>query len=87
MSEMTGEAVTPVSFRLSTYWKLGKGQHGVTHVDSRRISLGEAIGLLLDQLTEGEAATETKDGVTTIVIDWSKVPQEIRDPFRFGVRR
>lgn len=79
--------LAPVSFRLSTYWKLGRGQHGLTHADSSRLALAEAIGLLLEQLS-GEEAVVTEDGtVTTIVIDWSKVPPEVRDPFSFGVRR
>lgn len=83
----SNEPAVPVSFRLSTYWKLGRGQHGLTHVDSRRLALSEALEMLLEQLTDGEATMKNDNAVTTIVIDWSKVPAEIRDPFRFGVRR
>lgn len=80
-------AQAPVSFRLSTYWKIPKGASGFTHVDSRRVSLPEALNLLLEQLSE-EEATVTSDGmVSVITIDWSKVPAEIRSPFAFGVRR
>lgn len=85
--EQATEAVVPVSFRVSTYWKLGKGQHGLTHVDSRRLALSEALDMLLEQLTDGEAVIETVGEVTTVVIDWSKVPGEIRNPFQFGVKR
>ena len=84
---MSEEPAVPLSFRLSTYGKLPKGMPGLTRVDSRRLALSEVLGLLLDQLTDGEAVMEDKDAVTTIVIDWSKVPEEIRNPFKFGVRR
>jgi hypothetical protein len=92
MTEVQGqeaqeEATVPVSFRLSTYWKLPKGMTGVTHTDSRRVSLYEALNLLLRQLSE-EEATVTAEGTSTVItIDWAKVPQEIQNPFAFGVRR
>jgi hypothetical protein len=85
--EPQAEPAVPVSFRLSTYWKLGRDQAGVTHVDSRRIALSEVLDLALQQLSEDECTSETAGEVTTIVIDWAKVPQEIRNPFAFGVRR
>lgn len=81
------EPVVPVSFRLSTYWKLARGQHGPTRIDSRRLCLSEVLDAALQQLSDGECTIDTKGPVTTIVIDWSKVPQEIRDPFASGVRR
>jgi len=80
-------AQVPVSFRLSTYWKLPKGASGYTHVDSRRIALSEVLDLLLENLTEKEARIDTDGTVTVLTIDWSKVPMEIRNPFAFGVRR
>lgn len=79
--------MVPVSFRLSTYWKLARGRSGLTHADSGRVSLLEALELLVAQLTFGECTVTDEGQVTTIVIDWSKVPQEVRDPFAFGVRR
>lgn len=79
--------VVPVSFRLSTYWKLARGQYGPTHIDSRRLCLSEVLDVALQQLSDEECTMSTNGSVTTIVIDWSKVPQEIRDPFRFGVKR
>lgn len=80
-------AQAPVSFRLSTYWKLPKGVYGPTQADSRRLSLLEVLDVLLENLTEQEATVRTEGTVTTLVIDWSKVPAQIRDPFAFGVRR
>jgi hypothetical protein len=77
----------PVSFRLSTYWKLARGQSGLTRADSRRISLPEAFGLLLAQLTFDECTVTSDGDKTTIVIDWAKVPPEVRNPFGFGVKR
>lgn len=81
------EPVVPVSFRLSTYWKLRKDQYGATHVDTRRVCLSEVLDLLLQQLGDDECTLENNGSVSTIVIDWSKVPEEIRNPFAFGVRR
>lgn len=81
------EAQVPVSFRLSTYWKRPRNGYGPTSMDSRRVSLPEALKLLLDQLSDEEAAVTSDGQVSTIVIDWSKVPQEIVNPFMFGVRR
>lgn len=80
-------AQAPVSFRLSTYWKLPKGASGFTHVDSRRLALSEALLLLLQQLSEEEATIDTDGDVTVVTIDWSKVPAEIKNPFAFGVKR
>lgn len=87
LAEAAPEDVVPVSFRLSTYWKLGKDRYGPTHVDSKRISLPEVLGLLWPHLSEEELAVSQDGAVTTIVIDWAKVPMEIRDPFAYGVRR
>jgi hypothetical protein len=81
------QAQAPVSFRLSIYWKLLKGQAGITRRDSRRLALSEVLDFLLTQLS-GEEATVQDDGARTVItIDWRKVPMEIRDPFSFGVRR
>ena len=80
-------AHAPVSFRLSTYWKLSKGVSGIMHTDSKRIALSEVLDLLLENLTEQEARIDTDGTVTVLTIDWSKVPMEIRNPFAFGVRR
>jgi len=77
----------PVSFRLSTYWKLPPRTAGITHVDSRRIALSEVLDLLIENLTEEEATISTDGTVTVLTIDWSRVPMEIRNPFAFGVRR
>jgi hypothetical protein len=77
----------PVSFRVSTYWKLPKGAPGITHYDSRRLALSEVLDLLLEQLSAEEATIASDGAVTVITIDWSKVPAEVRDPFSFGVRR
>lgn len=85
--QAAAEPAVPVSFRLSTYWKLAKGQYGVTHADSRRIALSEVLDLLWPHLSEEELTVSQDGAVTTVVIDWSKVPMEVRNPFAFGVKR
>lgn len=71
-----------VSFRVSTYWKRPRGEAGLTQVDSRRLSLGEALDWVLAELPE-EAVTVTPGiegdhDAVTLHIDWAKVPMEIR---------
>lgn len=87
---MSGEAQepeVPLSFRLDTYWKRPRGEAGPTSMSSRRLALPEVLELLLQQLTDDEYSMTRSGTVTTLVIDWSKVPEEIRDPFKFGVKR
>jgi hypothetical protein len=80
-------ATAPVSFRLSTYWKLPKNTAGITHMDSKRLALSEVLDLLLQHLTEEEAAISSNGTAVVLTIDWSKVPMEVLNPFSFGVRR
>lgn len=92
MSESpTGQAQqrahAPVSFRLSTYWRLPKGQAGVSQTGSGRLALPEVLDLLLQHLTEEEAAISSNGTAVVLTIDWSKVPMEVLNPFSFGARR
>lgn len=81
------EPQVPVSFKVSAYRKLPKGVYGITHADSRRLSLSEALDVILGQLSDEECTVDSDGATTVITINWAKVPMEIRDPFRFGVRR
>jgi hypothetical protein len=70
-----------VTFQVTTYWKRPKGETGLTRAGSVRLSAGDALGWVLAELP-GEAVTVDHDlntDVATLVIDWSKVPYEIRD--------
>jgi hypothetical protein len=72
----------PVSFRISTYWKRPRDEAGLTQLDSRRMSIGEALDWVLRELPD-EAVTITPDvegghDAVTLRIDWSRVPDEIR---------
>jgi hypothetical protein len=70
-----------VSFRVTTYFKRPRGEAGITQLNSCRLSLGDALNMVLNEIP-GEAITIDHDGFTgdivTIVIDWPKVPDEIR---------
>ena len=71
-----------VSFRITTYTKLARGETGLTQMNSARICASEAIDWVLNELPE-EAVTVSHDEtgeVATTVIDWSKVPEFIRYP-------
>ena len=87
----TAPAIPKVSFLVSTHWKLPRGQAGLTNMHSQRLNLGEAIDWILAELPE-DAITitpETDEGDSvTIVIDWAKVPDEIRaGTQRMGARK
>jgi hypothetical protein len=83
--------VTIPTFRLSSYWKLPRGTTGLTRMDSKRLCASEALEWVLDGLPEDAVTvdenTDANGDVTTIRIDWSKVPAEIRYPFEHGVKR
>lgn len=71
-----------VSFRITTYWKRKRGEPGLTNMSSRRLQLGEALNWVMQELPD-EAITvdhdfEGDNDKVTIVIDWAKVPEEIR---------
>ncbi len=77
-----GPAVTgpvPVTFKVTTFWKRKRGEHGLTRMDSQRLQAGRALDWILDELPDG-AVTVIPDGPdkTTVVIDWGQVPHEIR---------
>lgn len=69
-----------VTFQVTTYFKRPKGEAGLTRAGSVRLSAGDALGWILAELPE-EAVTVDHDlntDVATLVIDWGKVPEEIR---------
>lgn len=69
-----------VTFQVTTYFKRPKGEPGLTRIGSRRLSLGTALDWVLDEIPE-EAIKVDHDlntDVATVVIDWSKVPDDIR---------
>lgn len=68
----------PVTFRVTTYWKRKRGEGGLTQVASQRLMIGQALDWILGELPdEAWEVTEVDDKVT-LVIDWNKVPAEIR---------
>ena len=75
-----------VSFRITTYTKLAKGETGLTQMASNRICASEVIDWVLEVLDEqapGAVAVSFDDEnghVATTVIDWSKVPEHVRWP-------
>jgi len=69
---------TPVTFRVTTYYKRKRNEPGLTQKASIRIDLGETLNWVLGELPD-EAYNVTHEGnVATLVIDWNKVPYEIR---------
>ena len=73
---------TAVSFRVSTYTKRPKGEGGLTQVDSRRLSLSQALDWILAELPgESVSLSFSEDGEQAqIAIDWAAVPVHIRNP-------
>ena len=69
-----------VAFQVTTYYKRPRGEAGTTRLDTKRVSLGEAVDWILSELPD-EAVVIGHDlgnDVATLVIDWSKVPDDIR---------
>ena len=71
-----------VSFRISTYRKLAKGETGLTRMDSTRLAASEVIEWVLSELPEAAVTVSHADGIdrVAILIDWGKVPGSIRNP-------
>jgi hypothetical protein len=79
-----------VTFAVTTHRKLAPGQHGITSMTSKRICASELIDWALNVLPEDAVSVDPNLGsneVTTLRIDWSKVPDGIRYPFEHGARR
>lgn len=68
-----------VEFKVTTYWKRRRNQTGLTSMASRRMTLGEALNWVLDELPEGACAITHDGSKATLVIDWDQVPDEIRE--------
>lgn len=78
-----------VTYRVQTYYKLAKGETGITNVSSRRLDAAAALSWILADLDSEEceayAVTHEDSGepglnVVTVKIDWSKVPDSVRNP-------
>lgn len=70
-----------VTFQITTYYKRPRNEPGVTRAGSVRLALGEALDWVIGELPEDaiKITPETDEGDSvTIVIDWTKVPDEIR---------
>lgn len=76
-----------VTFKITTYYKLGRDETGLTQFSSRRLTAAQAIQWIM-----GEFPDETWEVVhddppegedwhkLALTIDWTKVPDEVRDP-------
>lgn len=74
-----GSAPVPVEFKITTYYKLKRGQFGPTSMTSKRLVLGRALDWVLGEFPDEAVIISNHDpDLTTVTIDWSKVPPEIR---------
>jgi hypothetical protein len=69
-----------VTFRITSYWKLAKGETGLTQAASLRIGARTALDWILAEFPEDAVKIGYADGKTTIVIDWASVPEGVRNP-------
>lgn len=82
-----------VTFVVTTYWKLAKGETGATQMKSRRLDVGQALNWLLNEMPDdairivmldsqgNELPEETLTSeYVRLDIDWTKVPESIRSP-------
>jgi hypothetical protein len=68
-----------VTFRVTTYFKLAKGETGLTQLASQRVGARIALDWILSELGDGVTIHNTP-GKTLIAIEWSEVPEEVRNP-------
>lgn len=72
--------IVPVTFQVTTYWKRKQNEPGLTRLSSERLVASQVLEWVLAELPE-DALTVGHDletDIATIVIDWGKVPDEIR---------
>jgi hypothetical protein len=74
-----------VTYRVSSYYKLAKGEAGVTSESSLRLDAAEALSWILsDMPDEAYEAVHDQSAAdwhkVTITIDWTKVPDSVRAP-------
>ena len=72
--------IVPVTFQVTTYWQRRRSEPGLTRLSSERLVASQVLEWVLAELPE-DALTVGHDletDIATIVIDWGKVPDEIR---------
>jgi hypothetical protein len=71
-----------VTFKVTTYRKLAKGETGPTQVGSVRLPASAALDWILRSLPEDAVTFSWPDGNQSvrIDIDWLKVPESVRWP-------
>ena len=82
-----------VSFIVSTYYKLAKGETGLTNMATRRVDAGTALTWILNEIPD-EALTVTREpsgengwDIVSLRLDCSKVPDSVRLPKLPAARR
>lgn len=69
-------------YRITTRRSLEKGETGFTTMNTRSLKASHAMGWILGDLPDGSytMSYDEKTEVSVITIDWTKVPDYIRDP-------
>ena len=75
-----------VTFRVTTYYKLAKGETGITQWDSQRLSVSQALDVIINEFPDEAVEVKAQPGQVTITIDWSKTPAALTNP-KIPVRR
>lgn len=69
---------TPVSFRVTTYYKRKRNEAGLTQLASTRITMGEALDWVIGELPDDAIRITHEGEEVSLIINWSRVPDEIR---------
>lgn len=74
-----------ITFKVTSYYKLAKDETGLTQTDTRRITAVQALDWILGDIEEAaddenSVTVKHENDVLTIMIDWSKVPESIKNP-------
>lgn len=72
---------TPVTFRVTTYYKRKRNEAGLTQLASTRITMGQALDWLLRELPDDSVriSHDATGEEVTVTINWSRVPEVIRN--------
>jgi hypothetical protein len=76
--------VEPVAtwFRLSVRHRLARGDTGLTSIDTRSITAGEALEFILAEFPQHAILVDhdLQTDLSTVMIDWAAVPASLRNP-------
>jgi hypothetical protein len=88
-----------ITFKVDAYYKLAKGETGLTNASTYRCAAAEALDFVVSHLPDGVTVEylgddgkpipgdDAESDVVRLTIDWTKVPDAVRSPVLPARRR